>query len=61
MVEIAGKGRRMKPYSFKVIFTGNISVTVSAFNEVEAKILAQAEQIQKGGPWSEISKIIKLD
>jgi hypothetical protein len=47
----------MKPSKFIITFATGIEVTVYAFGEKEAVILAQADQINAGNQWKRIARI----
>ena len=42
----------MKQNTYEVTFMSGTKIIVSAFNEIEAKILAQAQQINKGNNYN---------
>jgi hypothetical protein len=48
----------MKHFTFTFNFKGG-PITVRAFNETEAKILAQAEAIKRAWDYTIIAKVIK--
>jgi hypothetical protein len=51
----------MRTYKIKVTFNYYDFVVVNAFNEKEAGILAQAEQIKQGKSYEKITSFQRLD
>ena len=51
----------MRQYCYLVAFRTGLSEKVMAFNEAEAIILAQAEQIKKGNEYRYIKDVYTID